>query len=159
VVPPPADLWIPPADVLPASGNYLFIDAAPSGLAPRQYLYTSLDSVLEVSNQPEDGATAAMVARASEKWALGFKPMYVLAELEPGYYPDASSGYKPNPTVGQFDWFGPLSRCYPPSGWFVVDSIQREAGEIIGLDVRFEQRCEEADLLHGALHWQNSVVP
>jgi hypothetical protein len=154
VRPVPQDLWAPDPAATPATGNFVFIKGAPGEFV-------------------SDGKTLLITLAANESrlqpWSTGFNfstltstparvwftPMTGLKQIERGYYPGlprALLGKNPN---GGLD-VGLSSRgCNDSLGWAAVDEVAYSNGELILIDMRFQQLCEgEGPPLYGRLRWQ-----
>jgi uncharacterized repeat protein (TIGR01451 family) len=156
---PPAGLWNAPANVVPASGNFVYLDSDAgdfigSGI---KKLYTPLDSVFT----PSGGITSAgnrfvLTLDAEENWTGVFQGMQRLTKLEAGYYPDVIR-WVGNPATGGLDFSGEGRGCNQLDGWFAIDEITYDGDTLKSIDLRFEQHCEHrAAALHGRVRWSAS---
>ncbi len=156
---PPPDLWNAPASVVPASGNFVYLDSDVGDFvgAGIRKLYTPLDSVFK----PTSGITSAsnrfvMSLDAEENWTGVFQAMQRLTKLEAGYYPDVIR-WVGNPATGGMDFDGEGRGCNELDGWFVIDEITYEGDTLKSIDLRFEQHCEHvAAAMHGRVRWSAS---
>jgi hypothetical protein len=136
--PIPGGLW----DTTPAVGpgqSYVALEGTTGDLVvgDRQYLYTKADSSISVT---ESGGVIHLGVRGDEVWGSDFS--------SEGGDP-LSVGYYSPLTV---NWFGNGRSCAGP-GWVVVDAIQRSAGQIDSLTLRFEQTCVVGHPFHGKVRW------
>ena len=156
VSPPPAGLWQPATGVMPASGNYVYLESQvgdPFGNGA-SYLYTQATAVLTVGLQ---GAGLGVEINGYEHWAGGFQGMNFLARLEPGYYGGLQGGASYNPVKGAMGWSGQATGCNTSNSWFVVDSVTYSGTTLTSIDLRFEQHCDGfTAALHGKIHWDAS---
>jgi subtilisin family serine protease len=153
VQPVPAGLWSVPAGVAPSSGNFVYLESDPGDFMGQgsTFLYTQANA--ELSPSLTSPLTLAVHVDGDEHWIGGFSPTSVEATLVPGYYPDAG---KPglNPTRPALSWWGEGRACAGVSGWFAIDSMTIQGGQLTALDLRFEQRCDGgAPALRGQVHW------
>ncbi len=161
VRPPPAGLWQPAPEALPASGNYIYLQSMAGdyigGGANR--LFTDTNAVLNFSGS---GALLKVNVNGNSWWSGEFAGMNSLAQLEPGYYGDLQRYPFHNPVKGGLSWSGDGRGCNTLTGWFVVDKVSYVAGKLTEVDLRFEQHCEGgAPALRGKIHWNanNTGVP
>jgi hypothetical protein len=90
----------------------------------------------------------------AEWWNGEFAPMNTLQRLETGYYGDLRRYPFHNPTKGGLSWSGEGRGCNELGGWFVIDRVAYDGGSLAGVELRFEQRCEQGTTaLHGAIRW------
>ena len=159
VFPMPAGLWTPPAGVLPASGNYVYLESEPGDFVGdgQNYLYTRADALMgvnTVSLANDEGHATVAVVRGGDWWHGDFQAMAGQHELRVGYYGNLLRYPFHDPRYGGMDWV--TSRgCDAVAGWFAVDSIAYANETITALDLRFSQHCEGAlPALRGAIHWR-----
>jgi len=156
---PPANLWNAPANVVPATGNFVYLDSDTGDFIGGgiKKLYTPLDSVF----QPSGGITSAgnrfvMTLNAEENWSGVFQGMQRLTRLEPGYYPDVIR-WVGNPATGGMEFDCEGRGCNELDGWFAIDEITYDGDTLTSIDLRFEQHCENrAPALHGRIRWSAS---
>ena len=141
---PPPDLWNAPTDVVPASGNFVYLESDAGDFIGRgiRKLYTPLDSVFT----PSGGITSAgnrfvMTLDATENWTGVFQAMQRLTRLEAGYYPDVIR-WVGNPATGGMDFGGEGRGCNELDGWFAIDELTYDGDTLTSIDLRFEQHCE-----------------
>jgi len=151
--PPPATLWEPPAAVIPATGNYAYLQSDSGdyiGLGGT-YLYTQSNSTLTVTSA---GSRLMVSVAGKEIWSATFQAMNGVGFLQPGYYGDVRRYPFHNPAKGGLDWSGEGRGCNELRGWFVVDSISFDSGALKAVEMRFQQHCEGgAPALRGKLRW------
>lgn len=154
VVPPPALSWNPFASVVPASGNYVYLESQvgdPLGGGGRAFTYVPATAAISVS--ASDGAVQISIA-GRERWSASFKPMSSVTQLRSGYYPNIMRYPFHNPAVGGMSLTGENVGCGSVTGWFAVDDIAWTAGEVTLLKLRFEHFCDGATApLRGKLNW------
>ena len=156
-VPPPAGLWAPPANAVPASGNVVYLESDRDDFIGLGLIkaYTPLDSVIKVG---EGGFTPVgnrfqLTVQGDEEWTGYFQAMNSIADLQPGYYGNLY-GFFGNPAFGGLQWSGEGRGCNLPTGWFVIDRITYAGSEVDSIEMRFEQHCEGvAAALHGYIRW------
>lgn len=148
VYPPPSDLWTPPADALPSSGNYAYLQS--QSYNAENYSYTVDNAVL--SFRESVGAVVVNIV-GNETWNGTFAAMTALFQVEKGLYTVWSS--TPSEFAGGMLVTGSNQNdCWEESGWFVVDAIAySEEGQLSSVKLRFEQQCGYNDVLYGALGW------
>jgi hypothetical protein len=155
---PPAGLWQPPSGVTPASGTYVYLESQPDDYigGGGTYLYTQANAIFAT------GAGTGNVRvrlEGDEDWSGTFQGMSTLSRLEPGYYGNLRGYPYHNPAVGGLDWSGASRACGGSVGWFVVDSVTYSGGALVGVDIRFEQRCVyRTGVLRGKIHWDANHV-
>ena len=150
VTPVPAGLWEPPANALPATGNYVYLESEtgdPMGLG-ETYRYADADSTIRTST------FGAKFDVSVDGWAGTFQAMSSLDLLEVGYYGDLKRYLFHNPARGGMRWDRTGLACNEIDGWFVIDGVTYAELRLMSIDLRFEQHCEGvAPALHGAIHW------
>jgi hypothetical protein len=160
--PIPATLWQPDSSVVPASGNYLYLESMPGDYigGGRRYLYTGANAMLAVSGA---GVHASVNLTGDQSWTGEFQGLGALAELKQGYYDGLQRYPFNNPVLGGLSWYGDGRGCNQLSGWFAVDHVSYSNGSLSALDLRFEQYCDGNPApLRGKLHWtadDTSAVP
>ena len=153
IEPPPPGLWQAPAGVLPASGNYIYLESQAGDFIGQGgvYLYTSADTILGLQTI---GARLNVDVNGDEDWRADFQAMNTLARLEPGYYGNLERYPFHNPTRGGLSWSGEGRGCNTLSGWFAVDSVSYDGTDLAEIRLRFEQRCDSSSgVLRGQLYW------
>jgi hypothetical protein len=151
--PAPGDLWEANSDVLPPTGNYIYLESETGDYIGRGgiYLYTPLDT--QISVRVIEGHLSVATSGA-EDWRGDFKTMDFLDQLEVGYYGDLQRYPFHNPVKGGLSWSGQGRCCNSLTGWFFVDSVTYVGTDLTAIDLRFEQHCEgAAPALHGKIHW------
>lgn len=156
VNPPPSGLWAPAADATPTSGNYVYL-ASGSGepiLQGESRTFTQANALLGVNTFDR---TLEIVIRAEATYSLNLRAMSSVTQIEPGYYaidPDLPAY---NPVYPTLNVAGNARNCTSViGGWFVIDSIARNNGELTAVDARFEQRCGDSGApLRGRIHWRS----
>jgi hypothetical protein len=137
----PANLWQPPANVVPPTGSYVYLQSDPGDYigGGQTYLHTRADSILTF-NAP--GALLSVTVEANGIWSGEFAAMRGLSSLQPGYYPGLRRYPFHNPVIGGLSWSGYGRGCNTLVGWFAVDSITYVNNALSAVELRFEQRCE-----------------
>lgn len=152
VVPPPAGLWTPPAQVIPATGNYVYLESQVGDWIGQgaNYLYTN-NSQISIGSP---GGSLWVVINGSERWDGNFQAMNSLNYLQVGYYGDLQRYPFHNPVKGGLNWGGNGRNCNTVSGWFVIDSVSYVGVTLSSIEMRFEQHCEGGGpALRGAIRW------
>lgn len=159
VNPPPATLWSAPADRLPASGSYLYIESDPTDFVgsgrtgqAQTYVYPLQGSRLLNFSRPE--AIDFRYDTPDGMWIVTAVPMVSVSQLLPGLYADVRQFGTHNPAKGGLTVEGSSRVCNTSRGWYVIDAIRFENGRMTLLDMRFEQRCDgSTGSLRGQIHW------
>jgi hypothetical protein len=157
--PPPAGLWQPPADSIPAAGNYAYFESDPGDFVGggRSYLYSPMNSRFTL-NAPADYLYWLYINIDGDlPWTGTVIGMNSMTELQTGYYPGVLRAGPNNPVKGGLSWGGNMRGCNQSYGWFAIDNVNYSAGALTAIDLRFEQHCEGAvPALRGAVHWTSS---
>lgn len=159
VVPAPASLWRPPADVANSVGNYAYFESEDGdyvGLG-KTYRYDQRNASVAVSG----GVVNLNIAiQGRELWSAELRGMSGSYNLLPGYYPAVLGSRFDNPVKGGLSWTGAGRGCSKSTGWFVVDAVTSDQNfNVTAIDLRFEQHCEgRAAALHGAIHWVSPAL-
>jgi hypothetical protein len=153
VMPAPAALWRPPADVANSPGNYAYFESEEGdyvGLG-KTYRYDRRSASINVSGIAYDWR---INVKGSEVWSAELRGITDLGTLVPGYYPGIHGSRFNNPVKGGLSWTGAGRGCSKSTGWFVIDSVTFNQGRLAALDLRFEQHCEgRGAALRGVIHW------
>ncbi|NOX67882.1 MAG: hypothetical protein GXP15_01730 [Gammaproteobacteria bacterium] len=153
LVPPPDFLWKPAPGVIPATGNFVYMESERYEWvgAGANYMYTGDDSVITANAA---GPLVSVSVFGDEWWSGNFRAMNSMDRIEPGYYPYVQRDPFQNPTKGGLDWSGEGRGCNRLTGWFVVDEVIYDGDALTSLDIRFEQHCEAfTPALYGAFRW------
>ncbi len=156
--PPPAGLWSPPANAIPATGNFVYLQSDPEDFIAEGLtrLYTPLDSVIEVGagGIAPAGNRFQLTVSDDEVWTGYFQAMDTLPDLRPGYYGDLRRFTSHNPAKGGLAWSAAHRVCNTLSGWFVIDSVVYSGDTLQSITLRFEQHCEfEPAAVRGMIRW------
>lgn len=158
--PPPASLWRPDTIDVPFSGNYVYLDSQPGDPIGQggRFTFTQSNSTLSV------GATAGRLdigVSGAVSWSGHFRTMNTIDTLQPGYYPDLTRFPFHVPSVGGMDWYTSTRACSQLTGWFVVDEVSYDYGELSSIKLRFEQRCASSPdaALRGQISWAATPQP
>ena len=150
-LPIPQSLWQPNPELLPESGNFVYLLSESQDYigAGNEYLHSDVDTAITVSTG--EGFVSISVGG----WLGRFKTMVGLEQLEPGFYGDLQRYPFHNPAKGGLAWTGNGRGCNRLSGWFAVDDVSYLNGQLMAIDLRFEQHCEGLPpALYGKVHWQ-----
>ncbi|HEY7885940.1 MAG TPA: hypothetical protein VIC08_13435, partial [Cellvibrionaceae bacterium] len=151
VNPIPGDLWDADSHLLPASGNYVYLESDTGDYVGEgeNYLYTPIDSTLSVSSS---GRILDVFINSDKKWGGNFQTMISLDRIQTGFYGDLQDY---NPAKGSLGWGGEGHSCNTRTGWFVVDSVTYDSNMLTAIDLRFAQHCEGGvPALYGKIHWR-----
>lgn len=161
----PATLWKAPAGVLPASGNYLYVESAagePIG-GGKTYLLTPANATLrfQAADSGPLGSGGYLTLDAdSGGWATGqfqisFQAMRSVAQLQPGFYEHLMRYGNHNTAFGGFSLSGNGLGCNDSWSWMVLDKLSYTNGRLSAVHGRFEQYCEGRPApLHGEFNWE-----
>lgn len=158
-LPVPTDLWHPSADSVPASASYVYLqsDAGDWVGGGQTYLYTNANALMSVALS---NGLATVRITGAQSWTGNFKAMNSLAQITPGYYPGLQRYPFHNPVKGGLAWFGEGRGCNVLTGWFAVDMVEYENGQLAEFRLRFEQHCEAgAAALRGEIYWNARTAP
>lgn len=151
----PADLWQPPAGVLPANGNYVYLESQagdPVGEG-RTQLHTQADTWIYA--EPA-GPRIRFALKGDRYWFGTFFAMDSLSRLQPGYYTGLLSNVWRNPRRGAVEWAAAHERCEGNTrGWMTIDAVSYRGDALSAIEFRFEQRCSDgaAPPLRGKIRW------
>ncbi|KQV90746.1 hypothetical protein ASD15_01320 [Massilia sp. Root351] len=137
VLPVPAGLWTP--TVNPA-GNSVYLESTAGDYigGGKKYLYLESAATVSVTGN----SFTVSVNSNGDRWSGEFVGMNSLSELKPGYYGGLQRYPFHNAVKGGMSWGGNGRGCNTLTGWFVIDKISYENGNVKELDARFEQHCE-----------------
>lgn len=157
VNPVPPGLWQPGPGAVPSAGNYVLLqseDGDVVGLG-RSHLYTSQTAFINA--QGGVGPLGVSVV-GEQQWYGEFHTVLSEPRLVQGYYADLRSARLHNPTRGGLAWTGDGRGCDGLSGWMAVDRAIYVNQSLVGITMRFEQRCSGSSaVLRGAIHWDAPV--
>lgn len=151
-----APVWQPPDGALSDDRVAIYLDSA----TPREwigqgfnYLYTLDNARISITHE-EDPARVIVDMRGDQWWRGVFAMPEDRDRVEPGFYRPAVTYPKQDPSDPGMRWFGDGRGC-DVVGWFAVDEITFEDGELTGLRLRFEQRCYDRGRppLHGEIRY------
>jgi hypothetical protein len=155
IKPVPAGLWDADPSLLPSTGSYVYLESQAGDYIGngRTYLYRAAAGD-PLSLRPQQGGVAINTGNATDYWIGEFVPMSKMTKLEPGYYGALMRYPFHNPVRGGLAWWGSGRACNRLIGWFVVDAVTYEVGEVTALNLRFEQRCDGGTAaLRGKIRW------
>jgi hypothetical protein len=142
----PADLWRAPPDARATPGNYVYLDSA----AVSVLLFTDDMSLTRVTRNA--GTVTVSVSGADPRIGV-FIGAPAMRDLQMGYYYNAMG--LPFRSPAAYRLFAQLAGCATPRGWFAVDSVRYAFDNVVALDLRFEQRCDDSGVMqHGQVHWR-----
>lgn len=150
------ELWRAPAEALPASGNYVYLQGTGGDyiVGNGSYLYRQSDATLTFN------ATAnylSLRVAGDQSWSGDFKQSGTTTRLVPGYYSDLTRYPFQGAKLGGLSWYGEGRGCNTLTGWFVVDKVSYSGETLSAIDLRFEQHCEGgSSALRGQIHWDAS---
>ena len=140
--PAPADLWRPPAGVMPGLGNHAYFESAEGdylGLG-KTYRFDDRSARFYLDG---GGSDLAINIVGADVWRAQLRGLTSGARLVPGYYPGVRGVPFNNPVRGGLAWMVAGRGCSQSSSWFAVDAVEYDnLNNITALDLRFEQHCE-----------------
>ena len=148
--------WQPPAGVVPATGNYLYIASPPGDMIAggQTFLDTEPDyNFLGSANSPLSVELSVAMPSYAHWWSLMLVGRYNQSALTTGYYPNVLDAPNNNPATGGLDFSGEGHGCPGGVRSFAVDQIAYDWQGLQSISVRFEQACGGPSPLHGALRW------
>ena len=142
VNPPPDGLWTPPANEVPAIGNFVYLEGDPGDVVTQglTFRYTDADSTFAGYTYP-DHVNISVSSPGRHQLQLNLDHMSSIPRMQPGYYPNVQHTYLHNPRVGALDLMANGTSCTNVSGWFVVNSVSYSGETMTALDVTFEEYC------------------
>jgi hypothetical protein len=147
----PANLWRAPDKALPASANYVYLlDKSVVG-REREFVYTAVSSVLEVSSA---STRLTVTVRGDESWFGEMQSPAGASELAPSYHEGLQRFPVHDAASGGLQWWGLTASCDGLVGWFAVDAAAYEQGRLVAIEARFEQRCPSGESLLGQIRWR-----
>ena len=155
VMPAPASLWHPPADVANSVGNYAYFESEDGdyvGLG-KAWRYDQRSASVVVSGNITN---LNFSIQGNDLWSAELRGMSGFTTFQPGYYPGVHGSRFNNPVKGGMSWTGAGRGCSKSTGWFVIDSVTSDQNfNVTAIDLRFEQHCEgRTAALRGAVHWK-----
>jgi hypothetical protein len=148
-----AALWRPDDAQLPASGNLVYLESEngdPVGKG-QSYAFTQANAVIDVN---PNGGRINFTIRGDANWSGNLAMPNRFGKLVPGYY--GQLGNDTWSSAGGIYWSGPgyCNNSNNASTWFVVDSASYEGERLVGLELRFGQRCPNSfGALRGRIRW------
>lgn len=144
------DLFWRPTVALP-SGSYVYLTSDRSDfIGIGEALYTPVDSALKVTEQ---NGKLHIDVKGDTAWSGTFETMRNAGTLLPGYYAGLT-GSTMRPARGWFAWGGDGRGCNTASSGVVVDKAVYAGDQLIELQLRFEQHCENAPgASRGQVRW------
>lgn len=144
--------WKPDAAVVPATGNYVYLESQPGDYVGQgqSYLYTDAEARFTTNRN-------AMIIGISgpADWSGEFFLPDSLTRIQEGLYQQLQRYPFNNAIKGGLDWSGEGRGCNTLNGWISVDKAVYEGNSLKSVDFRFAQHCEGmAPALLGAVHWE-----
>lgn len=146
-------LWQPTPGETPMSGSYVYLksqagDYVGQGLT---LTYTPTSSAIAVQ---ATGRQLTVNVSGTDSWHGTFEGMLSIDQLQAGYYPELQRWPFNNPAKGGLAWSGNGRGCNTLQGWFAIDNVSYLNGQLVAIDLRFEQHCEGGTpALFGKIHW------
>jgi hypothetical protein len=155
--PPPAGLWEAPANAVPASGNFFYLesDSGSSIGLGNTYNYTPANATFQFETWSSGEAVQLKAMNpTSTNFTLTLNRMNSILRLQRGYYPNAQRAIFNNPTVGGLDLSSSIFGCNEVSGWFVIHDIAFSGDTVTSIDATFEHHCQGvAAASRGRVRW------
>ena len=144
------DLFWRPTATLP-SGSYVYLTSDRSDfIGIGEALYTPVDSALKVTEQ---NGKLYIDVKGDTEWSGTFETMRNAGAIVPGYYAGLT-GNTTRPARGMFSWSGDGRGCNTSSAGVVVDKAVYAGGQLIELQLRFEQHCDDSPgASRGQVRW------
>ncbi|MBR7799240.1 DUF4214 domain-containing protein [Undibacterium fentianense] len=153
VFPIPATLWRPQTNMVPSTGNYVYLQSDSNDYIGAGRTYTYTDTNAKISLDIGTGRINLGIS-GQEYWSATFQAMNSLELLKPGYYGGLQRYPFHNAAKGGLSFSGNGRGCNTLTGWFAIDKITWSAGSVAALEMRFEQHCEGGtSALKGQIHW------
>ncbi len=138
-VAPPATVASAPTSPAAAPVITLSSDAGDPIGRGADYNYDTSNAAIRLTAR---GALLDVQVSGRESWRATFVLPGTAALLEPGTY-GGLTRYPFQPVgSGAMEWSGEGRGCNTISGTLFIDSVRYEAGLLMALDLRFEQRCD-----------------
>lgn len=120
--------------------------------AGKSYAYTPANAILDVS---VSGGHLTITVQGDENWRGEFVLPNTLNTLQPGTYANVQRYPFNNPSTGGLSWDGQGRGCNTLTGTIVIDKATYNGPTLTGVDLHFDQHCEQAGAaLHGTIHWR-----
>ena len=151
--PIPSGLWSAPANAVPASGNYIYLQSDNGDYigGGRTYSYSNANALISVT---ATGLNLGVTVTGNENWIGSLLLPSGAGNLQAGYFDKLTRAPSADKSVGGLEWWGEGRACDTITGWAVIDSITLVDNVPTAIDLRFEQHCEGgATALHGQIHW------
>lgn len=117
----------------------------------KTYNYTRANAGISVS---VTGDYLSIIIDGDDDWWGDFEVPNSLSQLQTGYYGNLTRYPFNDPTLGGLNWDGDGRGCNTLAGWFAIDNVTYNNGNLTAIDLRFEQYCEcGTSALHGQIHW------
>lgn len=118
----------------------------------RTYEYTQANAYVSV--RPNERGILVRID-GDQRWEAYFYPPDSLTRLQAGTWTGLSDFSTEDPGAAFLEWFGDGVACGSVTGGFTVDSAQWAGNALVGVDLRFEQRCGNATAaLRGTIRWR-----
>lgn len=142
--------------------NYIYLQSDSGDFIGqgKTYSYNQANSKITLS---ASGIHLSLSIAGDQDWSSDFQVPNSLSQFHVGYYGNLTRYPFNDPTVGGLDWGGDGRGCNTLTGWFAVDNVTYNNGNLSLIDLRFEQHCEGGTpALHGLIHWtpyDNTIPP
>ena len=157
--------WHPGPGVVPAAPSHVYLESQ-SATEPlgngNTFSYTLADSdILVTATGGRIDLRVEIDERSTgERWSATFQPPAGVDTVVPGRY-EGLILHDPqrSPQVGSISVSGPYF-CTTAEGWYEIDDVAYDDGELALLEMRFEYRCDGHALgLDGAIRWDAAANP
>jgi hypothetical protein len=136
------------------SGNYVYLQSDTGDYIGSGTTYTFTQDNVQITASATGGHLSVTVTGNQDWWFGDFVVPNSLSQLQSGYYGNLTRYPFNDPAVGGLDWFGNGRGCNTLSGWFAIDNVTYNSGNLTAIDLRFEQHCEGwSPALYGWIHW------
>lgn len=153
VFPIPDTLWRPLPNLVPSSGNYVYLQSDSSDYIGGGRIYTYTDTNSKISMNIGTGRIDLNIG-GQDNWNGRFQAMNSIDLLKAGYYGGLQRYPFHNAAKGGLSFSGNGRGCNTLTGWFAIDKITWSMGAVTALEMRFEQHCEGGtSALKGQIHW------
>jgi hypothetical protein len=157
IAPVPQTLWQPPPASVPSVGSYLYVESDAGDYVGQGHrsLYTTDNATLSVSRVDDFDVVYEQVYVTSGTDVLAGNLFGMgQTKLQRGYYPGVQRYPFGESQLGRMQWYRNGKRCSMVNGWYAVDDVVYYDDQIIALELRFEQRCDDStSALRGKLRW------
>lgn len=135
-------------------GNYVYLQSDTGDYIGLGNSYSFTQANAQFGGSAAGGLFAINITGNQTWWGGDFVVPNSMSQLQVGYYDNLTRYPFNDPAAGGLTWYGDGRGCNILTGWFAIDNVTYNTGNLTSIELRFEQHCEGASpALYGWIHW------